>query len=269
MVSKLSDGEIKRVVQRYEEGEGAVAIAKDYPVTPRAIYGLLDRRGIERRSVSETLREDVEKRYCKNCGEEIPRGENENPSRYEKRVFCSHKCHIEFKKKNAKYDTSKGDRKICKYCGSVFYSFRDEAKYCSRKCAYEDRDGRTEVECDNCGKSFETCKSDAEKGEHNFCSEECSRDFFRGENHYNWKGGRQNYRGKYWNQTREKVLERDGHKCVVCGKEENLQVHHKIPVSEFDSYKEANKLSNLITLCSSHHVKADRVYQSQGVVLYD
>ncbi len=270
MVSKLSDGEMKEVIQRYKNGEGGVDMAKDYPVTPQAIYGLLDRRGIKRRPISETLREDVETRYCKNCGDEIPRGKYDHPTRYNEKVFCDRECHKEWKRKNAKYDTLLGDKKYCKYCGDIFYSFREEAKYCSRDCVYQDRDGTGEIKCDNCDVVFEETRCRIEGNNHNFCSEECSRDYFSGENHYNWKGGkRSRWRGKNWDEVRDKVLERDGYECTVCGSNKNLNVHHKIPFDEFDDYKDANKTSNLITLCISHHMKAERFYEKRGEILYD
>ena len=269
MVSKLSNEQVSEVIDRYENGEGGSSISKDYPVTPRAIYGLLDRQGIERRSIGETLKEDVEEQYCKNCNEKIPRRKKENPKRYEKRVFCSPECHRDWRKENSEYDTRRGDKKTCEYCGDVFYSFREEAMYCSRRCAYDDRDGKSEIECDNCGKCFVETDYKVEHNEHNFCSSECSRDYFRGENHYNWKGGRNKYRGEYWNEVRKEILNRDNFECQNCGVEENLQVHHKIPFDEFESSEEANELSNLVTLCLSCHMKAERHYQSKGEVLYD
>lgn len=46
--------------------------------------------------------------------------------------------------------------------------------------------------------------------------------------------------------VKQRVLERDGHRCTVCGTTENLSIDHKEPWSRFGSDKE----SNLQTLCS-------------------
>jgi DEAD/DEAH box helicase domain-containing protein len=76
-----------------------------------------------------------------------------------------------------------------------------------------------------------------------------------------WNDDRNNY-GPNWQIQREKTLERDGYTCQVCGRSESsghLHVHHKTPFKHFSSYLEANKLHNLITLCSSCHQKAETV----------
>lgn len=56
--------------------------------------------------------------------------------------------------------------------------------------------------------------------------------------------------------NREKALERDGYKCVLCGSDHLLQVHHKDEMGR-STPKELrnNSLDNLITLCASCHIK--------------
>lgn len=49
---------------------------------------------------------------------------------------------------------------------------------------------------------------------------------------------------------RQRILKRDGHKCVYCGSIENLQIHHKIPVSKGGN----NSDKNLETICVDCHV---------------
>ena len=53
-----------------------------------------------------------------------------------------------------------------------------------------------------------------------------------------------------WTGARKAALERDGYKCVITGRTDNLQVHH------IDSNSLNNELSNLITLHRSYHVGA-------------
>jgi 5-methylcytosine-specific restriction endonuclease McrA len=66
--------------------------------------------------------------------------------------------------------------------------------------------------------------------------------------------GKVNY-GNSWSLNRSAVLIRDGNRCRHCGRESNLQVHH------MDPYKKSknNEQSNLITLCSRCHMRAESV----------
>ena len=54
--------------------------------------------------------------------------------------------------------------------------------------------------------------------------------------------------------------ERDNYRCQICGlaeKDSAHHVHHKTPFKKFTTYQEANRLDNLITLCSNCHQKAE------------
>ena len=67
--------------------------------------------------------------------------------------------------------------------------------------------------------------------------------------------------GPDWNRIRLAVRTRDGFRCQVCGAPESGRehdVHHKIPFKAFTSAAEANRLDNLITLCSSCHRQAEQ-----------
>jgi DEAD/DEAH box helicase domain-containing protein len=68
--------------------------------------------------------------------------------------------------------------------------------------------------------------------------------------------------GPGWNKLREAVRRRDGFRCQVCGTPEapgrQHDVHHKIPFRSFESAVEANRMENLITLCSACHHKAEQ-----------
>lgn len=80
-----------------------------------------------------------------------------------------------------------------------------------------------------------------------------------GEDNPNWRGG---YDGSYashtgWRRIREDVLERDGYECQVCESEGDLDVHHIIPVREFDTPKKAHYPENLVSLCKSCHPKVE------------
>lgn len=83
-----------------------------------------------------------------------------------------------------------------------------------------------------------------------------------GELHHRWKGGGDPYYGENWHQQRRKTLQRDGFECQKCGvgEEEHreshklgLDVHHIVPLREFETKAKANRLDNLVTLCRNCH----------------
>jgi len=81
----------------------------------------------------------------------------------------------------------------------------------------------------------------------------------QGENNPNWCGGYEGEYGHTWPRMREKALERDEYECQVCGAEEQLHVHHKLPVRTFEDPDEAHYMVNLVTCCVSCHPKLDRI----------
>ncbi len=80
-----------------------------------------------------------------------------------------------------------------------------------------------------------------------------------------WRNEPNNY-GPDWPRLTELVRSRDGYRCQVCGKPESQRahdVHHKIPLRAFAQvggpppYLMANRLENLVTLCSDCHHRAE------------
>ncbi|CDQ22631.1 HNH endonuclease [Halobacillus karajensis] len=51
---------------------------------------------------------------------------------------------------------------------------------------------------------------------------------------------------------RSKIVERDGNKCVICGLEAQLEVHHKLAIHNGGGAEE----ENLVTLCKPCHKHA-------------
>ena len=81
-----------------------------------------------------------------------------------------------------------------------------------------------------------------------------------------WSNDPNNY-GSNWNAQKKLVRERDKHTCQHCGTPEDGRahdVHHKIPFRAFDSYEEANRLENLITLCPNCHRRAESVVRMRS-----
>ncbi|MBG7609381.1 MAG: DEAD/DEAH box helicase [Anaerolineae bacterium] len=76
-----------------------------------------------------------------------------------------------------------------------------------------------------------------------------------------WKNNPAQY-GPSWKETTLIARSRDQYCCQACGtSEKNLvhHVHHKQPLRAFQSYHQANKLENLITLCPGCHQLAEKV----------
>ena len=54
-----------------------------------------------------------------------------------------------------------------------------------------------------------------------------------------------------WNDIKDAIYKKYGYKCSICGKTNNLQIHHKIPIKDGGT----NDLFNLIPLCKDCHEK--------------
>lgn len=86
--------------------------------------------------------------------------------------------------------------------------------------------------------------------------------------------------GPNWRAQRKKALERDGYTCQKCGKKadphrwwKKVHVHHKRKIRlHYDGrtgkidYENANRLSNLVTLCKRCHKAADGYGKAGGFV---
>jgi 5-methylcytosine-specific restriction endonuclease McrA len=70
---------------------------------------------------------------------------------------------------------------------------------------------------------------------------------------------------KRWREKRERILMRDKHQCVICGKSDDLVVHHKQYHfherlrSHFDPWDYDDRY--LITLCKSCHNRGHDKYK--------
>ena len=58
-----------------------------------------------------------------------------------------------------------------------------------------------------------------------------------------------------WNQTRRTVLERDGWRCVRCGKAGRLEVDHIRPLEKYKDCDDPYDTAGLQTLCRGCHFK--------------
>ncbi len=160
----------------------------------------------------------------------------------------------------------------CVICNRVFsypVRFGDRVTTCSSYCqgvALSLKKMKGEyVLCHTCNKPVwkQPCHLKGDK--RHYCSKECTDlgwsiyyeiDF--GEEKINT--GRKKYYGANWLVQRRKARERDRYQCQECGITEDqygkeLSVHHIKPFVYFETYKEANKLENLLSVCELCHRK--------------
>ncbi|RKY63810.1 MAG: hypothetical protein DRQ14_01400 [Candidatus Latescibacterota bacterium] len=125
-------------------------------------------------------------------------------------------------------------------------------------------EGTVRRRCAGCGRKVEVPKWYADEVELIFCSPECRRA---------WAGAareppkvvlepRPEYRGGDWEVNAERARKRDRYTCRICGVTEKelgrkLDVHHILPFGWFKDPRDANRLSNLISVCPSCHRKLE------------
>lgn len=56
-----------------------------------------------------------------------------------------------------------------------------------------------------------------------------------------------------WKRIRAAVRRRDGNRCVHCGAEQGLSVHHVVPARLGGT----DDMSNLVTVCRAHHARLE------------
>ena len=127
---------------------------------------------------------------------------------------------------------------------------RGGGKFCSRACQGASKQTPVTVSCEVCKRPAVIRPSELAKG-WRFCSWECRRVGIRGSGNANWSND-PDYRGWNWREVRMLTLERDSHRCIRCGGDISLLVHHITPWP----ISQNNDLSNLQTLCHGCHRKA-------------
>lgn len=125
---------------------------------------------------------------------------------------------------------------------------------------------RVTLACENCGDEFEV---QANRSDAKYCSRQCYHDDMEmptGRDHWSWRETPK-YRpnGESWERTRERIRERDGHECRLCGTPESdmdrqLDVHHLERVRDFDNPNAAVELDDdlMVSLCRSCHRRVER-----------
>lgn len=200
----------------------------------------------------------AEKYCCKEC-QKLARQKRDNSWKNELKIcpyckqefypkyrsdqkYCSDKC-----RDKAKWELKKTvlSERICPICGIEFMPTRNKQVCCSDKCAYR------KIYLDNPEKHREQSRRWRQNNPERAKEIDRNKRKLRKE-HY------KEMNDKYHDETRfggnrEKALERDGYKCVLCGEVNEVSVHHKDCSGQTD--KPNHELDNLITLCKSCHTK--------------
>lgn len=166
----------------------------------------------------------------------------------EQRKFCSRKCYA---------ISQTHEPKTCKKCGKQIKSESPIAKFCSRECR-NDSFRKPLPLCEMCG---ETCS----KHNARFCSPGCKKEWYRGENVYNYAGGdaREIHNSSFWHTVAKQIRERDK-VCQNCGAHPDqvgtLHVHHIVPYR----ISHDHSLENLVALCNPCHSKVETAWLKQN-----
>lgn len=114
--------------------------------------------------------------------------------------------------------------------------------------------------CTNCDSFFYRPQSRVDRADKIFCDEDCRKIYSVGSNHPNWKIGTYSNTFSKWiknqksyHEWTKKVLEKDGYKCVISGKTDDLHVHHILPKKESANPELSLSLENGLTLNAEVH----------------
>lgn len=182
------------------------------------------------------------KRICQQCGKEFVM------ARHSLGIYCSHKCHGEARSERARKELKPKVKKIwrCKVCGKKLDDYR---VYCGEECRkkkevdrsfkyYQSKKVLKARPCKECGESFTPEYGNKRR---TFCSKKCSNKYDARGNHKNRQRARR-YGVDYQYINHNKVFERDGWRCQICGKATPKgrrgtcypnapELDHRIPIS--------------------------------------
>lgn len=202
---------------------------------------------------------------CEVCGDEF----KVRRSHANDRRTCSWECKGAWRKEEFSGENHPQwkEKQIleCDNCGGEYTvdpHRENETRFCSEECWEEYISvERTRVECDHCEDTFVIPATKADQ--RRFCSQECYGDWISihqtGQDSPNWRGGKSIYdavkkqfHGLSW-QTRRKRHRQKEPECQLCGTDENLDVHHIVPILSGGT----NDEWNLMTLCVGCHNRVE------------
>lgn len=238
---------------------------KEFPIEPKhpdVKYCSHKCHGVARRKQVDTI--------CLNCGNVF----QQYPSGHKR--FCSQTCSNRF---HQHPDPTKHKTCICEWCEKSFETRHDApGRFCGHQCMSEyaasvspgaprKEEIHITLNCKICGNPYQTTAHQVRERGSTCCSRQCvnvlQSQLKRKEGNPNYRGGSILYRGANWGRQSRKALKRDGYCCQICHKKlgrkkSDYGIHHIKPFREFDGdYENANRLSNLITLCRRCHARVE------------
>lgn len=211
--------------------------------------------------------ESLPNRTCADCGESFY-DEKAQPT------YCDD-CFTEAEKLNGNWKNATQEEE-CRICGEVFeyYPSNKKGVFCPQCVAESDEflgtpayagkvTEKVTTSCEQCGTPVTVRKSKRAYGAGRFCSRQCLADWqsenWQGEDHPGWKGGWNERRIRNWSKAKRNTLQRDDHQCQRCGRTakemgREPDVHHIVPIREFDEPNDAHTLDNLVALCRGFHM---------------
>lgn len=166
------------------------------------------------------------------------------------RKFCSLKCAKVYSKKLKEIN--------CLQCNKVILPTTSLQKFCSHKCGNLYKVEKQSIKCDHCGKQY--LKIPSNIFNRNFCNKKCRTEFQNShpETMHSYIDGRARLNCKYpiefSRQLRNKIRKDYNNECVVCKShpiDKALSIHH------IDYDKKNNSLTNLVPICTNHHMKTN------------
>lgn len=248
-ITKLSEKDIKRIVELYESGETFTNIAKTFGISRQSVTRRIKDAGVYKLELTKT---------CELCKEVF------HPSVHGTQIqkYCSDACRMKAHAIKRKIDEGV-KKEECTYCGDNFIKGKRK-KFCSKECATESyKRSNSKRECVYCKKYFrpsnhrKCCSNECKRKKENldrkkrwrlrkckycglwkhtvrrkYCSKECGR---RGVNLS--KELRKNERLKIARRNGQfdadidiyKLIERDGGHCYLCGDDILFTCHFNDP----------------------------------------
>jgi len=179
--------------------------------------------------------------------------------------FSVHKCRetkAQYCSNKCRYEHKTGrtlKKCKCAMCGTMFdVERRLMGKYCSEYCYHMSKRRRINKTCFNCGKEFEIKRTTTM----NCCSMKCRLEYQqKNKKPRIYQKADPYYHTKEWKRARMRALVRDDFKCVKCGIDTfKLHVHHIISLKCGGS----DELDNIISVCHKCHASYHKKNKDKG-----
>lgn len=173
---------------------------------------------------------------CVECGKKFRRKKYMAEWKQSRGPFCGFACYASWQSRNLK--------------GKNNPNYREEAWLT--------------LDCKWCGEKFRRRKQEHLRGVSASKNAFCSRGCFEEYAVLAFKHKAVPWGSKIWKCRRNLALVRDGKRCVDCGSKKKLVVHHLKPFASFENPDEANKLSNLATVCDPCHRRRHEIMKEEA-----